>query len=328
MRIGVNPQKLDFKVPKVKFHRVIIVVYIPGDSDYYSNYYDVFKLCVDSLHSSISDNCAVTIVNNGSCSRVRTLLDIYYSKGIIDCLIHHQTNIGKIDALIGAARASRESIITLSDSDILFVKGWQEEVEKIFMCFDEAGAVSPIPVRTGIMYATSYTLLNILLGKLKFKYQTIPENFENYNKYLVSINWDKESNPNLLWPVIEKNKLKAIVGSGHQIISIKRDILLKAVPSKPSFIKVGQLSEYQYVDIPVDLSGSWRLATYHNFAFHMGNKLEDWMIEIAKFNSNIPSSNSSFEFDFNKEVLSNKYSMKFYLVKKRIFKFLFKLFFN
>jgi hypothetical protein len=35
----------------------------------------------------------------------------------------------RIDAQIGAARGVREKLITLTDSDILFVKGWQEKVE-------------------------------------------------------------------------------------------------------------------------------------------------------------------------------------------------------
>src|SRR5258705_9847821 len=209
MRVGSNPQKSERKIILTTHHRIIIVVYIPNEEGFYENSFEVFKMCLDSLVSTINSNAALTVVNNGSHSKVVDFLNLYLKEKKIDTLISHNTNIGKIDALIGAARGSREKYITLSDSDILFVNGWQEKVEDIFANFSNVGSVSPIPVRTSFLFGTSSVLKQILLRKIKYISEPIIENFEAYNHYLESINWDLETENNKKWNVVEKNKCKA-----------------------------------------------------------------------------------------------------------------------
>ena len=43
--------------------------------------------------------------------------------------------------------------------------------------------------------------------------------------------------------------------------------------------KLGGDSEGQFLDIPVVKKGFWRLSTADNYAYHMGNVLEDWMFD-------------------------------------------------
>ncbi|MBK9223720.1 MAG: glycosyltransferase family 2 protein [Flavobacterium sp.] len=327
MRIGFNPQKSEKKINLTTYHRVIVVVYIPNEEGFYKNSYDVFKLCLDSLVATINSNTAITIVNNGSYQKVTELLQNYLKDKKIDSLIHHSVNIGKIDALIGAARGAREQLITYSDSDILFQKGWQENVEKIFSTFSNVGSVSPISVRYGLFYGTSSVLKQIIFRKIKIKFEPIPENFDSYNKYLKSINWDTDKNEKKNWPVIERNNTKAIIGSGHQVVTISREILFKSVPTNPSLTLVGGDSEYKYVDEPIDKLGKLRLCTYTNFAFHMGNNLEDWMIDVHK--NNLKATNNSLEVVYKKEsnpdLLYSKYKTVIYLLRKKITKKVFKL---
>lgn len=330
MRVGVNPQKQHKKIDLETHHRVILVVYIPNEEGFYNKSFDVFKLSLDSLIATVNNNCAITVVNNGSYEKVTVLLNRYFEDNKIDTLINHRNNIGKIDALIGAARGSRETVITYTDSDILFVKGWQENVEKVFSAFGNVGSVSPIPVRYNLFYGTSSALLQILLKKVKIKFEAIPENFISYNRYLMSINWEEDVSDKKKWPIINKNGCNAIIGSGHQVLTVSRDILFKEVPTNPSLILVGGDSEYKYVDEPIDKSGKLRLSTYNNYAYHMGNLVEQWMLDVYQENLN-KKVNVDFKFQFNKKQsnsIISKCNQKIYLLRKKIVKKIFKLFYK
>jgi hypothetical protein len=328
MRVGSNPQKQERKITMTTHHRVVVVVYIPNAEGFYKDSFDVFKLCIDSLVATINSKAALTIVNNGSHKKVNDFLNLYLEKKKIDTLISHNTNIGKIDALIGAARGAREKYITLADSDILFVQGWQEKVEEVFFNFDNVGSVSPISVRIALNYCTSSVLKQILYGKLKFNFTAIPENLSDYSKYLDSINWGFETDANKKWPVVENNSGRAIIGSGHQVLTIDRDILFKTIPTNPSLTLVGGKSEYSYVDEPIDKSGMLRLSTYNNFAYHMGNKLESWMIDVQTVNEKSIKTNKN-EFRTVKpssDLFNFKWKNKWYGLKKRIVKKMFSFF--
>lgn len=284
MRVGMNPQKQDKKIKLNTSHCVISVVYIPEMTGYYAHVLEVFKLSLQSIIATKNNQCTITVVNNACCKEVVDYLEEMFATGKIDCVIHNKNNIGKMDALIGAARGAREPLITLTDVDILFKKGWQENVETIHQKIENVGSVSPLSVRKSMNYGTSTTLGKILMGKVGFSLQPIPENFDDHNRFMQSINWNNETDPKALWPVVEKNGIKAILGSAHQVMTIRREILFTTVPEAPSLTLVGNNSEFLYVDEPVNKAGGMRLATYHNFAYHMGNAVEDWMVAVQQEN--------------------------------------------
>ena len=328
MRIGSNPQKSERKIILTTHHRIVIVVYIPNEEGFYKESFDVFKICLNSLVSTINPSAAITVVNNGSHKKVSDFLNFYLEEKKIDTLISHSTNIGKIDALIGAAKGSREKYITLTDADILFTTDWQEKVEEVFLNFSNVGSVSPIPVREGLFFGTSSVLKQILLRKVKFKSMSIPENFNAYNRYLESINWDLEIKEDNKWNVIENNNCKANIGSGHQVLTINRDVLFTTVPTNPSLTLVGGTSENNYVDFPIDKANKLRLATYNNYAYHMGNKLENWMVDLQNNNKksdiDIKNQLDVKSIDLNYNWIFNKY----FGLQKKIIKKLFKGFYK
>lgn len=328
MRQGSNPQKAERKLSLATHHRIVVVVYIPNEEGFYKDSFEVFKTCLDSLVVTINSKAAITIVNNGSHKKVSELLQLYLEEKKIDTLISHNSNIGKIDAMIGAARGAREKYITLTDSDILFVKGWQEKVEEVFAVFPNVGSVSPIPVRRGILAGTSSVLKYVLLRKIKYMFIPIPENFVGYNRYLDSINWGFEDKDNYEWPVVEKNGIRAVIGSGHQVLTINRDILFKTTPSNPSLTLVGNLSEHNYVDVPIDKAGKLRLATYNNYAFHMGNKLENWMLLEQESNARNRENVENFDkiVDPSDDLFNSTINNKWYVLRKMILKKMFLFF--
>lgn len=327
----MNPQKQDKPLDLDCHHRIIVVVYVPeSDSAFYKHSFEVFKASLTSIKTSINEKAKITIVNNGSNTEVTSYLNECYALKVIDTLINHSTNIGKIDALIGAARGAREPLLTLADSDILFKKGWQEAVEEVFLNFKDVGSVSPISVRASELYCTSATLKRIWLKRLKFRYEAIPENFDDYNKYMDSINWDHETDTQLKWPVVEANAVKALVGSGHQVLTINRQVLFETVPFEPSLILVGNHSEYKYVDEPIDKSGRLRLSTYHNYAYHMGNTVEDWMTAILEDNQ---TKSVAPIMDFNESLLKKtsflkSIKRKWYTGKRLLYKTVFLTFYK
>lgn len=325
----MNPQKQSKKIDLKYQHRLIIVVFIPNLEGYYQNVFEVFKLCLESAITTVNDKCAITIVNNASCEETTNYLNESFKKDKIDTLIHHKENIGKMDALIGAAKGSREPLITLSDVDILFKYGWQNEIENIFASMKNVGSVSPIPVRKSMRYGTTSTLQNVFTGKVKLTFESIKANFDDHNKYLKSINWEIENEENLKWPIISQNGVKAILGSGHQIMTLNRLIFHNTVPIEPSLTLVGNNSEFLYCDEPVDISGGMRLATYNNFAFHMGNKVENWMIGIQEENIKKRENNKFKSVDISKLIFKPKrQSKKQFLLKQRIIIKLFNLFYS
>ena len=322
MREGSNPQKTEKQIELSCHHRVIIVVFIPELSGYYKNSLEVFKLCLNSLIAANSRSYAITVVNNGSCKEVSEFLNDNLKNKDIDTLISHNQNIGKIDALLGAARGAREDLITISDADILFMKNWNVATREVFDAFKKAGSVSPIPFRHGIFYGTSSVFKEILLGRFKFKYKTIPENFIDQNRYLTSINWNNEKNDGVKWPVVEKNGVQAIIGSGHQVLTIKRDILFSTVPIPPSLTLVGGDSEYKYVDEPIDKAGLMRLSTFHNYAFHIGNQVENWMKDITSLENFQENKLPKLEtINRSKKNIDHR----IYIIKKHLIKRLFKI---
>lgn len=329
MRVGMNPQKQFKKIDLLYTHRLIIVVFIPSLEGYYQNVFDVFKLCLESAITTINTKCAITIVNNASCEEVTRFLNDKLVSKAIDSVIHHNENIGKMDALIGAAKGSREPLITMSDVDILFQHGWQNAVENIFTSMKNVGSVSPISVRKSMRYGTTSTLEKILLKKVKLDFVPIEANFNAHNRYLKSINWNPEVDKNLKWPVVSQNGAKAILGSGHQIMTLNRLILHTTVPIAPSLTLVGNHSEFLYCDEPVDRSGGMRLATYHNFAFHMGNKVEDWMLQIQEENILKKNSEAIVVANLSKiDFQPKKQNKRFFLWKQRIIVKLFNVFYS
>ncbi|MEN8899023.1 MAG: glycosyltransferase family 2 protein [Nonlabens sp.] len=321
----MNPQKYENKIVLKSSHRIIIVVFIPNDNDYYKNIFEVFKLCLTSVQNTINDFAKITIVNNGCHESITRYINKEHFNDRIDCVIHHSVNIGKMDALIGAARGSREPLITLTDVDILFESGWQKAVEKLFHKIPQTGSVSPISVRTCLHYGTSSTLKDILLRKILFKWTPLPNNFYSHNRFLASFGQSVDLNDQVKWPVIEVNKTKALLGSSHQVMTVRRSILFSTVPEAPSLTLVGNNSEENYIDNPVNRAGFYRLSTAKNFAHHMGNQTEKWMYDIQK-------KNIETEVDYKSKFIlkgkSKKINNVVFNLRNRIYIKLFKIFYK
>ena len=144
MRIGLNPNK-DILHEETQFlHQVILPVYIPHQNDYYKESFEVFRICIESLLKTIHDKTFISVVNNGSCEEVMQYLDTLYKDKKIHELIHTE-NIGKVNAIFKALAGNNIKLVTISDSDVLFLNNWQNETIAIFNAFPNAGVVGLVP---------------------------------------------------------------------------------------------------------------------------------------------------------------------------------------
>ena len=84
-----------------------------------------------------------------------------------------------------------------------------------------------------------------------------------------------------------------------------------------------------YCDQPINSSGGMRLATYNNYAYHMGNTVEDWMRDVQMDNeANLKTSkNDSIVFKLPEFSPKNP-NKSWYKFKKRVVHRLFNLIHN
>lgn len=308
MRIGSNPEKFNNKIDSVSYHRVIIPVYIPSSQGYFNEALEIFKLNLESLLLTVHERTRITIYNNNSSPEVKEYIDKMYSEHIIlDQVFHSKENLGKINAILAAAKGNLEPLITISDSDVLFKHDWQNQVEDLFLSFTGAGMVSPVPNSTAYNAFTANNWFIGIFGKGKIKFEEVndPQAMKKFEHSL----GDKVrlfSPANLQkYLVLNLNGERAVMGSGHFIATLRREIIDYG-SNTPAFIKIQGGVENKFLDIPNEELGYLRLSTLGNYAFHMGNKKEDWMLK--EFESlKARGANNPFEKNFPSPLPLNKW---------------------
>jgi cellulose synthase/poly-beta-1,6-N-acetylglucosamine synthase-like glycosyltransferase len=281
MRQGQHPTKETLVAQDELHHRVIVPVFIPEVEGYFAHSLKILELCLDSLRNTAAGRVAVTIVSNGCCREANHLLDQYYEEGWIDQVLRHSRNIGKIEAIAAAARGVHEPLITFSDNDVLFRRGWLENVEALFNHFPECGIASPTPLPSLSWAYTASTVVGAYLRReLKFEKVVCDEDLDRFSH---SIN-----NPDIFRAVHKKTQLivsrgnaQACVGCGHFVCTIRKE-LVSAMPPEKCKIACGGWSEAHWIDFPPDRLGYWRLATPRSYTYHMGNTPEPWMDEFLQ----------------------------------------------
>lgn len=274
MRVGLNPHK-DKVLEKSDYkHQVIIPVYIPNQEDYFKDSFKIFDLCIQSLAATVHKQTFVSIVNNGSCLEVREYLEDLFRKNVIHELIHTD-NIGKLNAILKGLAGNNIELVTIADSDVLFQANWQSETEKVFQYINKAGVVGIVPQFK--MYETgcgNVIFDNLWNRNLKF----IPvKNPEAIQQFYDSIGWQRDYNENYVkyGLGLEMQDLKVFVGSGHFVATYKKQ-MFEEMKSYLGY-KLGGDSEHYLDTIPLEYD-FWRLTTHDNYAYHMGNVFENWMV--------------------------------------------------
>lgn len=278
MRKGKNQSKEGPISINNSDHRVIIPIYIPHGEDYYKDAYKIFECCLFSIVKTSVTKLKVSVVSNNCCDPINERLLQLQKQGYIDELIIEKEAIGKINSILKALKTAQERLITITDADVLFCNGWEEAVVEIFKAFPKAGAVCPVPVFRKQLSFTSNIWMRYLLSKqLYFRPVKNPNAME---KFAQSIGWFSLENrfKDLICTLKAKNGTIAVLGCSHFVATYKREVFEK-LPKANSIYLLGGNSEGLYLDIPPLKMGGYRLSTYDNYAFHLGNHWEPWMEE-------------------------------------------------
>lgn len=282
MRIGTNPEKNSKNLAVENYHRIIVPVYIPHFEGYFKEAFEVFKLCIESLLLTIHEKSRITIYNNNCHEEVKKYIDEkYLNSEFIDQVFHSKENLGKINAILAASKGNLEPLITITDADVLFKHNWQKAVEAVFCGFSEAGMVSPVPSSKAFsIYTANNWTYSLFKGQLFFDDVLEPDALIKFDQSLG--NQKKLYNPIHLKKYLvlknKKNKTEAVMGCGHFVATLRREVFDKGT-SDPAFVKIQNGVEGKFIDIPNQELGYLRLATKNNFAFHMGNTIESWMLD-------------------------------------------------
>ena len=308
MRIGSNPNKQVSQKESAYTHQIIIPVYIPNEEDYFKDGLKILKLCLDSLFNTIHKKTYITIVNNGSCKEVVAYLDQLFLEKKIKELIHTD-NIGKINAVFKGLAGNNIELVTVADSDVLFLPNWQIETLKIFNEVPKAGVVGLTPQFKMYQANCGNVIFENLFNK-KLKFISV-KNPDALIHFYDSIGWDRNYNQDYLKYSLglDYDNLKCFVGAGHYVATYKKDMFEELY----SFIggkKVAGIGE-AYLDNKALEKGYWRLTTHDNYAYHMGNIYEDWMKIVYHQENNVCLYSN---FQKNKKI-----NALVYFIKNRVF---------
>ena len=279
MRKGINVSRDVLLNPSVSSHRVIIPLYIPNEEDYYKEAYQIFEFCLFSVIKTSATQLKISVVSNNSCDLVNDKLFALQKNGFIDELIIEKEAVGKINSILKALRTAEERLITITDADVLFCQGWEEAVSEVFEAFPKAGAVCPVPVFRKHFHLTSNIWFKYLFSK-KLYFRAV-KNVPALTKFAASIGWPwlDEKWSDTIGTLEASNGKIAVLGCSHFVATYKREVF-QELPKENSKFKLGGDSEHLYTDFPVIKSGGYRLSTYDNYAYHLGNQMEPWMIEM------------------------------------------------
>jgi hypothetical protein len=276
MRLGVNPEKFKGERNLKKLHRVVIVFYIPNiEEDYYAQSLLVLDYCLNSLISSINhETTNITLLNNNSTSESKNVIEKYLHK--IDKYVFYTENKGKVYAVMDEVRSAFEPFVTISDSDVLFFKGWEKAVFEVFKHHPKAGVVTPLPSQYAAFNHNSAAFFDAFFNR-NLRYDKVVSD-EDVELYLKGINnYDLINTPyRFNWKEKQyylEGNVKAIIGATHFVATYK-SMLFQNQRTFPE-IKFANGYEEKFMDCLADERGLYRLSTLNSFAYHMGNQLDE-----------------------------------------------------
>jgi hypothetical protein len=323
MRLGINPEKYKGEKNKFYYHRIIIPVFIPNNvEEYYTQSINVLDACLKSLIETINfETTTITLINNNSNEfLIKPVLEKY--KKYIDKLVNYTDNKGKVYAVLSEARASYEPFVTIADADVLFYSGWESAVFKIFAGFPKSGVVSPLPMQ-GLAFNKNNSVFfdKYILGKIKYSKIVSDFDCDLFLKGLGNPASLDRNNRRFSWRekqyYLKNNDDVAVLGAGHFIATYRKAIF--KLSTKFPEMKFLNGFEDLFLDEPADRHGWYRLSTSKSYAYHIGNRIDDFVL-----NKNFDK-NQCVDLELFKKIENPSKSFVPYGVKVIFFKIIKKL---
>jgi hypothetical protein len=241
-----------------------VITHLPNRKGYHAQRFEVIQASLESLGRDIP----LYAWDNGSDAKFREWL----VKDLRPEYLTLTPNIGKASARTAILRTfPSNTIVCMSDDDILFTPGWLETQLEILRGFPNVGAVSGCPVRTqarwGIVSTLNWAKENAILKYDRF----IPDEYEydfcrsigrDYTQHMSETAGEKDY-------LIEYNGLKAYAMAHHmQFIGYAGKLSVLGLWTRNA------MRAEQSFDVAIDRLGLLRLTTIERYTRHIGNILE------------------------------------------------------
>jgi glycosyltransferase involved in cell wall biosynthesis len=282
-RIGQNPAKLGVKAYQPLELGIATITYIPSLEGYFHDSLDILKLMLQSLIRNTVEAFDLLVFDNGSCDEITNELNLLHQKGIIRWLVLSGENIGKTGAQNWIFSAMPNEWICYTDSDVLYRKGWLEASRAIIRHFPSAGMVGAQPCFFDVLKGKGQAH-GPLLSSDKFKFLSYKPEKAVVEEYCRGIN----ANPELAAKYhacrlekiqVDKDGFQAGFGASHMQFLIPSQLAHRILPL-PYQSGLSQEEDRQ-LDLRIDQAGALHLSTIKPYVIHMGNVLDDWVLDLT-----------------------------------------------
>jgi hypothetical protein len=290
-RIGMNParhRKTDYRPAEVT---IVVLVYIPHLSGYWTNRFDVLKLCLETIFNHTEIPYDLMVFENACCEEVKNYLRELQEDGHLRYILSSSENIGKLGALRLISGAVPGEIIAYTDDDTFFYPGWLSAHLEILRSYPNVGMVSGSPERTlfdhgiqsNLRFAEERSDVHLSYGK------TIPEVWER--EWAISLGKDVpkylEKVSKLEDIIMERKGFKVYATACHNQFVMPKKIAVEFLQNGWSGRLMGGMNEF---DNAVDEAGYLRLTTLDRTTRLIGNLVSPAMaLEAKKYHIDIGS---------------------------------------
>jgi len=286
-RIGQNPLKWIKSDDEPRKITIVTAVHIPELSGFWKDALLVLEKSINSLYENTSKPFDFMVLDNGSCKDVRSYLYDCFNCNKIQFLTFSRYNMRKIGAMNYLFSVAPGEIISFTDSDVYFKKGWLDATLDIMNTYPKAGMVSAIPTIDKSIDYYNNTLKDVKESKeiiITSGNSLIPDNYieahrlslgKTVENYMMNIKDRIDTK-------ITKNGINAYVCAQDFQFTTRKDIIAKVLP----LVVTDQNIYFDPIYSPVfesklDKLGFWRLSTEQYLIHHMGNSLKNLQKELA-----------------------------------------------
>ena len=296
MRTGANPAKAG--LPAYQSHRLGIatIVYIPSQEGYFENSLEILKFMLACLRPATSQPFDLLVFDNGSCAEVVAELRSLYEQKQIDWLVLSRHNLGKAGAWNWIFAAMPNELICYADSDVLFRPGWLEASLQVLEAFPQAGMVGAQPSFYDVMQGEGTAHL-ALRSDDRYEAGEYDPPTAVIDEYVLGIGASGELAAQFYkapLPALthRQSGVQAVLGASHMQFTLPRQIARQVVPLPATR---GLLrAETMSLDYKIDQLGCLHLSTTLPYVFHMGNTINERLLnEVQVITGDISSGRSS-----------------------------------
>jgi hypothetical protein len=272
MRVGQNPAKFVKDVVKPARVTVAVLNYIPFLNGFYAEMLDVLKANLNSIWENTDLPYDLMVFDNASCGEVRQYLLDEHEAGHIQYLVLSEKNVGKGGAWNVILGGAPGEIITYTDNDCFFHKGWLSRSVELLETYPNVGMVTARPFHTKpeffaqtLQWAEAEPEAVVASGKL------IP--WETIRDFDLSLGQDEDDirqryDATDAWRITYRG-VPAVVGASHYQFTAYKSVISQFLP----FEMDRPMGQVRQLDQRMNEQGLLRLMTAEPLMMNMSNTL-------------------------------------------------------